>query len=134
MKLKTKLQTHLLKLILLLPLIFETGYVIQAQNVSPKRGIAYGNNTTSDLSLLSPGVSWWYNWSEIPESSVLDSYSGLGMDFVPMAWNGNFNVQRLRNYLLTHPDVKYILGFNEPNFISQANMTPDPGCGQMAGD
>ena len=124
MKLKNKLKFHPLKFILLYPIIFITFQTIDAQTVSPKRGIAYGNNSLADLSLLSRGISWWYNWSETPESSVLNSYPGLGMDFVPMAWNGNFNQQRMRDFLLAHPDVKYILGFNEPNFTSQANMTP----------
>jgi hypothetical protein len=124
MKFKTKLQFHILNLFLLLPILFEAYDTINAQNIPPKRGIAYGNNSFSDLSLLSQGISWWYNWSEIPESSVLNSYADLGTDFVPMAWNGNFNQQKLRDFLLTHPDVKYILGFNEPNFTGQANMTP----------
>jgi hypothetical protein len=124
MKLKTKLQFLTLKLILLCPVILITFHFVQAQTVSPKRGIAYGNNSSADLNLLSQGISWWYNWSETPESSVLNSYLGLGIDFVPMAWNGNFNQQKLRDFLLTHPDVKYILGFNEPNFTGQANMTP----------
>jgi hypothetical protein len=124
MNLKKKLHLHPIKLILLSPIFFAAIHTIHAQTVSPKRGIAYGNNSSTDLSLLSGGISWWYNWSEVPESSVLNSYSGLGVDFVPMAWNGNFNQQKLSDFLLTHPDVKYILGFNEPNFTSQANMTP----------
>jgi hypothetical protein len=124
MKLKAKLQFRILELIFLCPLLFTTFHTIHAQTVSPKRGIAYGNNSYADLSLLSQGISWWYNWSETPEPSVINSYSGLGMDFVPMAWNGNFNQQKMRDFLLTHPDVKYILGFNEPNFTGQANMTP----------
>jgi hypothetical protein len=124
MKLKEKLQFCTLKLFLLFPIIFTPIHTIQAQTVSPKRGIAYGNNSSADMSLLSQGISWWYNWSETPESSVLNSYSGLGIDFVPMAWNGNFNQQKLRDFLLAHPDIKYILGFNEPNFTGQANMTP----------
>ena len=28
---------------------------------SPKRGIAYRDNSTADLLALKPGVSWWYN-------------------------------------------------------------------------
>jgi hypothetical protein len=41
-----------------------------------------------------------------------------------MAWNGNFNETALRTYLSNHPEVKYLLGFNEPNFLEQANLTP----------
>lgn len=124
MKHKTKYHSLILKPTFLSLILLVVTHTIHGQSVSPKRGIAYGNNTSTDLGLLAQGISWWYNWSDSPESSVLSSYSGLGMDFVPMAWNGNFNKQRLRDFLLTHPDVKYILGFNEPNFTSQANMTP----------
>ena len=41
-----------------------------------------------------------------------------------MAWNGNFNASALRSFYTEHPDAKFLLGFNEPNFKAQANMTP----------
>jgi hypothetical protein len=69
-------------------------------------------------------VCWWYNWAVTPEGSVASVYKDTNMEFVPMAWSGGFNATQLRSFLQTHPDVKYILGFNEPNFKSQANMTP----------
>jgi hypothetical protein len=34
-----------------------------ALNKSVKRGIAYDLASPADLVALSPGVSWWYNWS-----------------------------------------------------------------------
>jgi hypothetical protein len=98
--------------------------VTSAPARSAKRGICYGYHSPSDLAAISPGVSWWYNWALTPENSVADVYQKESMEFVPMAWNGNFDTARLRTFLQTHPDVKYILGFNEPNFVDQANMTP----------
>jgi hypothetical protein len=95
-----------------------------SQTKSAKRGIAYGNNSSQDLSALSKSVTWWYNWYHQPESTVINSYSTYGFDYVPMAWNGTFNKTAMRDFLLTHPNVKYILGWNEPNFKAQANMTP----------
>jgi hypothetical protein len=89
-----------------------------------KRGICYGYHSPADMAAIAPGVSWWYNWAVTPENSVADTFQDLNMEFVPMAWNGGFDQARLRTFLQSHPDVKYILGFNEPNFISQANMTP----------
>ncbi len=103
---------------------------LSAQLPSEKRGLAYGYHSNADLEVLSEGVSWWYNWAVTPESTVLDSYTGYGFEFVPMAWNGSFNETALRSFLDTHPDVKYILGFNEPNFIDQANMTPTEAAAQ----
>jgi hypothetical protein len=94
------------------------------QQISAKRGVAYGQNSASDLDVLSQGVSWWYNWYFQPETAVIESYTSYGFDYVPMAWNGDFKKEQMRTFLLSHPDVKYILGWNEPNFIAQANMKP----------
>ena len=95
-----------------------------SQTKSAKRGVAYGSNSSEDLSTLSKSVSWWYNWHHQPESTVINSYANYGFDYVPMAWNGAFYKEAMHAFLSTHPDVKYILGWNEPNFKSQANMTP----------
>ena len=54
--------------------------------VSPKRGVAYGKHTDADMNVLKPGISWWYNWSAIPEATINASYESLGVEFVPMAW------------------------------------------------
>lgn len=89
-----------------------------------KRGVAYGHHTPEDLEVLSPGISWWYNWSEVPETAIADVYDSYGFDFVPMTWNGSFNESKLRQFLASHPQTKYLLAFNEPNFKDQANMTP----------
>jgi len=96
--------------------------VVSAQ--SGKRGMAYGHHSPQDLSVLSPEISWWYNWSEVPESSVANVFEDYGFEFVPMTWNGQFNESKLRNYLKDHPQTKYLLAFNEPNFLDQANMKP----------
>jgi hypothetical protein len=105
----------------LLSILFLSAF---SQTKSLKRGLSYGNHTTEDLVKLSTGVSWYYNWYHQPEAAVLDTYDDNGFDYVPMAWNGSFNKQAMHDFLSTHPDVKYILGWNEPNFKDQANMTP----------
>lgn len=95
-----------------------------SQTKSPKKGVAFGYHTEPDLSIISKGASWWYNWNDVPDEEVAGVYQEYDMDFVPMAWNGSFNENRLRRFLDEHPGVKFLLGFNEPNFRSQANMTP----------
>ncbi|MDA3928866.1 MAG: glycosyl hydrolase [Prolixibacteraceae bacterium] len=95
-----------------------------AQFQSAKRGIAYGYHSPEDLDVISSGLSWWYNWYVTPESEVADVYEDYHLEFVPMTWNGSADTAKLKAYLRTHPEVKYILGFNEPNFKTQANMTP----------
>ena len=91
---------------------------------SYKRGIAYGFDSPRDLEALSQGVSWWYNWSPRYNEAVADVYAEYALDWVPMTWNGN-NAAEIRAFLEQHPNVRYLLGFNEPNFSDQANLTPD---------
>jgi hypothetical protein len=85
---------------------------------SAKRGIAYDLASTADLAALSPGVSWWYNWSPYPNASVPANYATqYGMQFEPMLWTFNGTVSGMQ----THG---YILVLNEPNIVTQANVTP----------
>ncbi|WP_312270693.1 glycoside hydrolase family protein [Pseudomonas sp.] len=93
---------------------------------SPKRGIAYDLTSGKDMSALSSGISWWYNWSPRPSDAVsaynyADVYK---MDFIPMVWNENFNEGELQMYLTAHPTIRYLLVINEPNLVDQANLTP----------
>ncbi|HLN72820.1 MAG TPA: glycosyl hydrolase [Prolixibacteraceae bacterium] len=111
------------KLLLLLSIIFISTSAF-SQIKSKKRGIAFGYNTESDFKALSKNISWWYNWSTRPESEVALVYQNYGMDFVPMTWNANYSETGLRAFYANHPEAKFILGFNEPNFTTQANMTP----------
>ncbi|QRN94697.1 glycoside hydrolase family protein [Archangium violaceum] len=92
---------------------------------SAKRGIAFDLATPEDLAALSPGVSWWYNWSPQPHRNVPTDYrSRYGMDFLPMLWNGNFDATSIEAFLKAHPEIKYLLLLNEPNLTDQANMSP----------
>jgi hypothetical protein len=92
---------------------------------SAKRGVAYDLASPADLAALSPGVSWWYNWSPNPNPSVPADYSArYSMDFYPMLWNGNFNSANIVAFLKANPNIKYLLVLNEPNLVSQANVTP----------
>jgi beta-glucanase (GH16 family)/PKD repeat protein len=91
---------------------------------SSKRGLGYGHHSEADFAAISEGISWWYNWSHAPDLMIQDVYQNYGVEFVPMAWNGGFDDQAMREYIAAHPEVKYILAFNEPNFVDQANMTP----------
>lgn len=90
--------------------------------VSPKRGSAYGFHSENDLTKLSEGLSWWYNWSSSPDGAVVNSFDQIGVEFVPMFWNNNFNIEEA---IANIPQsVKYILAYNEPNFTVEANISP----------
>lgn len=91
---------------------------------SPKRGIAFGKNSTADLLALKPGISWWYNWGSSPENDTNANYESIGLEYIPMAWNAvsDADVQAFINRI--KPGTKYLLAFNEPNFNDGARYTP----------
>jgi hypothetical protein len=93
-----------------------------ATGTGSKRGIAYGGNSDGDLAALSAGISWWYNWSAQPDSTLSKSAAASGVDFVPMIWGGNFDPITLGAQVPA--GAKYLLTFNEPESGSQSNLTP----------
>lgn len=90
-----------------------------AQTKSPKRGIC-GDASPADLATLAPFVTWYYDWGVEPPAVSLGQLSGI--EWVPMAWNAPSNLTDFKNRIPA--GTLYLLGFNEPNFKSQANMTP----------
>ncbi len=91
-----------------------------------KRGLAEGGfSTTDELDQLTPGVSWYYNWSQKPTQGTSGQVAAYqDIEFLPMAWNANWSEESVRATVQEHPSTKYMLGFNEPNFTDQAHMTP----------
>jgi hypothetical protein len=121
------------------------------QGRSEKRGFAYNfcdwsfSEGQDDLDLLTQGTAsgsgatWYYNWGPAPRPCIASSPSlGTTIEFVPMAWgltNGGaacatggacFQGSVTRAQLLSRipSHARYLLGFNEPNFLHQANLTP----------
>jgi len=104
-----------------------------------KRGVGYNfttlrpgqdNDTTyteQDMDLLmsgAHGISWFYTWGLSPNPAVMNAAKERALDFIPMAWNDDYDVQTVRDVVAANPNIKYIMAFNEPNFEDQANMTP----------
>jgi hypothetical protein len=79
-----------------------------------KRGVATNAAPSAAFapSASAPGISWWYNWG------TQASGGDPSIEFVPMVWGGG----AVNDALPT--GASYVLGFNEPNFKSQANLTP----------
>lgn len=92
---------------------------ISGQTKSPKRGIC-GDASPLDLAVMAPFVTWYYDWGVEPPAVSQGQLSGI--EWVPMAWNAPANLTDFENRIPA--GSLYLLGFNEPNFISQANMTP----------
>jgi hypothetical protein len=81
--------------------------------MSCKRGLAANAAPTAALapSAGSPGVVWWYNWTTVSPGG------GPGVEYVPMIWGGGSLTQAIP------AGSRYLLGFNDPNVKSQANLT-----------
>ena len=115
--------------------LFSLPAFVCSQEKSPKRGIC-GDASPQDLAVLAPGVTWYYDWGVEPPAVSQGQLSGI--EWVPMAWNAPANLTDFANRIPA--GSIYLLGFNEPNFISQANMTPEqaaaawPGLEQIAAD
>lgn len=93
------------------------------QQRSPKRGVSFTYQFVEDVAALAPGTSWSYNWRPSLNSHFDEAMDAHQVDFFPMAWNGIDEVV-LREHISRHPECEYLLGFNEPNLVDQANMTP----------
>lgn len=93
---------------------------------SIKRGVSFSfaGNPDVDILLLSSCISWSYNWGPDVTENVNKLFNLYNLDFFPMAWNGNFDADRIRTYKLLNPQCEYILAFNEPNLTDQCNYTP----------
>jgi hypothetical protein len=109
------------------------GSTVSGQAKSLKRGIC-GDASPQDLVTLAPSVTWYYDWGVEPPAVSQGQLSGI--EWVPMAWNAPANLADFENRIPA--GSLYLLGFNEPNFRSQANMTPAqaaaawPGLEQVA--
>ena len=98
--------------------------VVDVMPKSAKRGVSFNFNQLPDLPLLSPYISWDYNWGNTPSDDAAMWFDANEMDFCPMCWNGNYSADKIRAFVAAHPNTKYLLAFNEPNLTDQANMTP----------
>ena len=97
---------------------------VDAMPKSAKRGVSFNFTSITDLPLLSPYISWDYNWANTPTDDAAMWFDANEMDFCPMCWNGSYSADRIREFVKAHPKTKYLLAFNEPNLTDQANMVP----------
>jgi hypothetical protein len=79
-----------------------------------KRGIGW-HGTKLDNPKINSELTWWYTWG-LSVQTV-----GAGLEFTPMVWGGGATVDNVNKAL--RQDAKFLLGFNEPNFFAQANLS-----------
>jgi hypothetical protein len=84
-------------------------------NPCNKRGIAANTPPSSAFTPTSnsPGITWWYNWSNQAASG-----GAAGFEFDPMIWGTGALTATIPG------GSRYLLGFNEPNLVAQSNLTP----------
>ena len=98
--------------------------------LSNKRGMGYGTGgeqqelSIQDFEIIGERMMWFYNWGTSSPESVRGIYQSQSIDFTPMLWGRNSSEDNMRQYLDNNPGVKYLLGFNEPTHLNQANLTP----------
>lgn len=105
------------------------GFGISAHAKSYKRGVGENNFLLmNEIYPIAPGVSWFYNWGNDIKGyrNEITDYLAENpiLEYCPMCWNGNYDTEKIRTWCQNHPETKFLLGFNEPNFTDQANMTP----------
>lgn len=102
------------------------------QSKSSKRGVAFNFQLSEDLPLLSPYISWDYNWGNTTSDFSALWFDANEIDYCPMCWNNSYNADKIRAYVAAHPSTKYLLAYNEPNLNDQAHMTPTEAAAQWS--
>ncbi len=77
-----------------------------------KRGIASNAVPSAALAVgtASPGITFWYDWGTEPTAAA-------PFEFVPMIWGSKDLAGPIAK------GARFLLGFNEPNFKAQSNLT-----------
>ncbi|MFI5954477.1 glycoside hydrolase family protein [Cryptosporangium sp. NPDC051539] len=87
-------------------------------SVSSKKGAALNPFGAIRSSLADSGVSWYYDWDASPQGISAPP----GVHFVPMIWGTKSMNDETLAAVKQRGDT--LLGFNEPDFESQSNMSP----------
>lgn len=87
------------------------------------KGFCTGAKTSNDArKLASLEVDWFYTWGSVPNLATPVN------DFTPMIWGRNgATAENIKAIDAKYPQYSntYLLGFNEPDLASQANMSVD---------
>ncbi|CAG8322888.1 unnamed protein product [Penicillium salamii] len=96
------------------------------RTTSSKRGAAYNDISTVSTLSNSGVISWAYNWG----GSIYGGDMPTNVEFIPMLWGAkDFGGWITTVETILAKGSNYILGFNEPDMSSQANMSPSDAAG-----
>jgi RNA polymerase sigma factor (sigma-70 family) len=99
------------------PLVTPSAAPPPAVVTSQRKGVSTWNFTGVQQALAESGASWYYNWAATPNGISAPATAS----FVPMMW-GSASVTAA-NLAAVKGEGNVLLGFNEPDLASQANMT-----------
>ncbi|MGW6929944.1 sigma-70 family RNA polymerase sigma factor [Lentzea sp. NPDC054927] len=86
---------------------------------SAKKGVSTWNFNGVGKALTDVRAGWYYNWAAHPDGIATPP----NVEFVPMIWGTKFTDDA--TLAKAKANGKVLLGFNEPDFPEQANMTPE---------
>ncbi|MEU7474640.1 sigma-70 family RNA polymerase sigma factor [Lentzea sp. NPDC042327] len=86
---------------------------------SAKKGVSTWNFSGVGKALTDVRAGWYYNWAVHPDGIATPP----NVEFVPMIWGAKFTDDA--TIARAKANGKVLLGFNEPDFPDQANMTPE---------
>ncbi|MDX8035394.1 sigma-70 family RNA polymerase sigma factor [Lentzea sp. BCCO 10_0856] len=86
---------------------------------SAKKGVSTWNFNGVGKALTDVRAEWYYNWAVHPDGIATPP----NVEFVPMIWGTKFTDDA--TLARAKANGKVLLGFNEPDFPDQANMTPE---------
>lgn len=86
---------------------------------SRKKGLGAWSTVTSPSELSRLNLGWYYNWRPTRKIAPVP-----GVEFVPMFW-GPTDVTPENLAAVGASEATHVLGFNEPDMVGQANLTPD---------
>ncbi|HEX7303238.1 sigma-70 family RNA polymerase sigma factor [Lentzea sp.] len=85
---------------------------------SAKKGVSTWNFDGVGKALTDVRAGWYYNWAVHPDGVQAPA----NVEFVPMIWGAKFTDDA--TIARAKANGRVLLGFNEPDFPDQANMTP----------
>ena len=89
-----------------------------AHAASPKKGVGEASQPNAIQTISDSNVSWYYDWGTKPVAGV----KPVDVQFIPMIW-GPRNLAPEDLDAAKASGAGTLLGFNEPNEKTQANMT-----------
>ncbi|KAJ7194036.1 glycosyl hydrolase catalytic core-domain-containing protein [Mycena pura] len=106
----------LASLVFLACLVFNVGTV-----AAVSRGLAWAaDNRIAPALANKPKVNWYYHWADGPVTQMGD------IEYVPMFWGpSSWDKWNQRKSEMNKKKPAHLLGFNEPDVDSQANMDPN---------